>query len=209
MAGKTKSPERLVFFSDAVVAIALTLLVLPLVDIVSDARKAGPLPPVLDLIKDNQTVIWSFLISFVVIVRLWLVHHRVFEQVKAYNTPLMVVNLVWLLTVVILPFTTELAANYNGHDRMVLVFYVGTLFISSVLLSVLLWIVRTDPEVRRSPDAISDGWWFDEVSVTATFLVAVVLVAVFPMLSYYVLLLLLVQPQIVRLRNRARARSLS
>jgi len=204
MSDKPKSPERLVFFSDAVVAIALTLLVLPLVDVVSEARKAGAMPPVQDLLADNQAVIWSFLISFVVIVRLWIVHYRVFEQVKAYSMALMIVNLTWVLTVVFLPFATELVANYSSRDRLVLVLYVGTLFISSVLLAALLWIVRNDPEVRRAPDAISDRWWFDATSSAATFLVILVLVAAFPVLSYYTLALLVVQPQIVRLRYRAR-----
>ncbi|QUQ63676.1 TMEM175 family protein [Kutzneria sp. CA-103260] len=205
MSDKPKSAERLVFFSDAVVAIALTLLVLPLVDSVSDARKAGPMPPLPELLADNRSVIFGFLISFVVIVRLWIVHHRVFEQVKAYSMSLVMVNVSWLLTVVFLPFPTELIANYPLDDRLVLMLYVGTLFVSSVLLAAMVRIVRNDPEVRRAPDAVSDRWWFDAITGAVTFFVILALVTAFPVLSYYTLALLLVQPQIVRLRYRATA----
>lgn len=204
MLDKLKSPERLAFFSDAVVAIALTLLVLPVTEIVSDARKEGPLPPVHELIVENQAVIWSFLLSFAVIVRLWIVHHRIFEQVKAYSMPLMMLNMCWLLTVVTLPFQTELVANYPARDRLVLVLYVGTLFVSSVLLAALLWIVRNNPEVQRAPGVVSDRWWWDAVSGTIAFLAALVLVAVFPALSYWPLVLQLLLPQVVRLFHRDR-----
>ncbi|WP_163509027.1 TMEM175 family protein [Fodinicola acaciae] len=197
-----RSPQRLVFFTDAVVAIALTLLVLPVADIVSDARKTGPMPPVWDLIVEHRAVIGAFVVSFLVIVRLWREHHRVFEQVKAYDKRLMTVNMAWLLTVVILPFLTELAANYRLDDRLVLVMYVGALSISSLLLTALLWIVRDDPEVRRAPAAVSDSWRIDSISTTAAFVVALVLVAVFPVLSYSPLLLQLVVPYAVRLRHR-------
>jgi uncharacterized membrane protein len=202
MLEKLKSPERLVFFGDAVVAIALTLLVLPVAEIVSDARKDGPLPPVQELLTEHQAVIWSFLLSFAVIVRLWLVHHRMFEQVKGYTMPLMILNMCWLLTVVMLPFQTELVANYPSRDRLVLVMYVGTLFVSSLLLSAVLWIIRNNPEVRRAPDAVSDRWWADAISGTIAFFVALVLVAVFPVLSYWPLLLQVILPQLVRLRYR-------
>ena len=86
-------PERLVFFADA--AIAITLLVLPLVDAVPGAV-AQHLDPA-ELISENQKKIYSFLLSFAVIARLWVAHHHVFEQVKSYSRPLMVANFGWVL----------------------------------------------------------------------------------------------------------------
>ena len=56
------APERLVFFTDAVVAIALTLLVLPLTEIVPELVAAHGEP--LEAITHNQPKIWSFLLSF-------------------------------------------------------------------------------------------------------------------------------------------------
>lgn len=87
-----KSPERLVFFSDAVVAIALTLLVLPLTELVPEVVVAEH-GRSFEVVTDNQWQIYSFLLSFAVIARLRMGHHRLFEQVRAYSGPLLVVNL--------------------------------------------------------------------------------------------------------------------
>ncbi|HEY4020330.1 MAG TPA: TMEM175 family protein [Pseudonocardiaceae bacterium] len=201
MSAKIKSPERLVFFSDAVVAIALTLLILPLTDLVRDPRGLGSL----ELIKTNQALIWSFLLSFVVIARYWLNHHRLYEQVKAYNTPLMLVNMFWLLTIAILPFPTEMVAKYPSHDRFTLVLYVGTLFVSGLAQSSMLLIIRNDADVLREPGAISDRRQFDSLSTTAVMGIALLAVAIFPALSYYPLLLNVLQPWVVRLRFRKRS----
>jgi uncharacterized membrane protein len=205
MTEKIKSPDRLVFFSDAVVAIALTLLILPLADAV---RQTNPLTGAplyansLELIEKNQSLIWAFLLSFVVIVRFWMSHHKLYQQVKEYSAPLMMTNLLWVLTIAILPFPTELVATYPSHDRLTLVFYVGMLFVNSLLLSVMLVIIRDSPDVLREPGAISSRWQFDAVTSTATMGISLVLVAVFPALTYYPLLLNVLQPWVVRLRFR-------
>ncbi|HEY4460734.1 MAG TPA: TMEM175 family protein [Pseudonocardiaceae bacterium] len=206
MSAKIKSPERLVFFSDAVVAIAMTLLVLPLADVVKeygnpgDPRHASSY----QLFHDNRWIIGSFLLSFVVIMRFWLSHHRIFENVKAYSQPLMLVNMAWMLSIVILPFPTEMVAQFHGDDRLTHIVYVGNLFLSSVLLTSLEWIIRHDPEVRGDEGTISDRRWFDGVTTSGTLAVVWVLMVVFPSLSYYPLLINILQPQLVRLRFRKR-----
>ena len=198
MSEKIKSPERLVFFSDAVVAIAMTLLVLPLVDLVRDAGGHDSA----EVFHDSQWIIGGFLLSFVVIMRFWISHHRIFENVKAYSQPLMLVNMAWLLSIVFLPFPTEMVSRFTGDDRLTHIVYVGNLLLSSVLLTSLEWIIRHDPEIQR--DKISDRRWFDGVTTSGTLLVVFVVMAVFPSLSYYPLLLNVVQPWIVRLRFRDR-----
>jgi uncharacterized membrane protein len=64
-----KSVDRLVAFTDAVVAIAITLLVLPLADLVHEA--AAKHETSWEVISKNQSQIFSFLLSFVVIARMW------------------------------------------------------------------------------------------------------------------------------------------
>jgi uncharacterized membrane protein len=68
------------------------------------------------VITENQWKIYSFLLSFFVIGRLWMSRHRIFEQIKAYNRRLMNVNLWWLLTIVVLPFPTEMIGGFDD-DR--------------------------------------------------------------------------------------------
>jgi uncharacterized membrane protein len=72
--------DRLITFLDAVVAIAITLLVLPLVDLLAGAAPGTDLAAVL---AGNAGQFGAFLLSFAVIARLWWTHHRLGEQVGA------------------------------------------------------------------------------------------------------------------------------
>jgi uncharacterized membrane protein len=107
------SAERLVFFSDAVVAIAITLLALAL-----------PLPRHLtSKTPDGQTFkdIWAnrdaylaFLISFAVIANHWRSHHRLYRDVVNLDRRMISINMFWLLLIVITPFATRLIAGNGG-----------------------------------------------------------------------------------------------
>lgn len=100
--GDKTATERLVFFSDAVIAIAITLLALEL-----------PIPH-----GDTTSLAWqdfgkhfddylSFLISFVVIANMWFAHHAIYRYVTRVHRRVARVNMVWLLTVVVTPFATR------------------------------------------------------------------------------------------------------
>jgi uncharacterized membrane protein len=106
------SAERLIFFSDAVVAIAMTLLAfsLPLHKIASDA----PNEAVWDAVWAGRIYYLAFLISFVVIANHWRLHHRLFQYVSRLDTRIITLNLVWLLMIVIIPFTTKLISGAGG-----------------------------------------------------------------------------------------------
>ena len=106
--------DRFITFLDAVVAIAMTLLVLPLTELV------GEPPPARsgDVFTENGPRFWAFLLSFAVIGRLWVAHHRIVERVGAYDGAFVLVNLCWVLTVVFLPFATQLTSAYPATDRL-------------------------------------------------------------------------------------------
>jgi uncharacterized membrane protein len=183
-----RSTDRLVFFSDAVVAIALTLLVLPLADVVPEA--AAEHSRSIEVITENQWKIYSFLLSFAVIARLWVSHHRFFEQVKAYNNRLMVVNLLWLLTIVILPFPTQMIGGFDD-DRFTAAFYIGTMLAASVCRLAMILIVRADPSIAKSPDGIPGRQLFLSAVSTGLIVLALLLAALVPGVRYFALLLLL------------------
>jgi len=199
---QNRSPERLVFFTDAVVAIAITLLVLPLVEAVPDAV-ALHLDPA-ELISENQWKIYSFLLSFAVIARLWVVHHRVFEQVKAYSRPLMVVNFGWVLTIVVLPFPTEVAGLY-GNDRFTSSLYIGTILVASLCQLVMVLVIRRDPALRDEDSELARAPLFDTSVNTALLAAAFVVAALVPHAGYYMLLLLLLPAIITRFRKTSSA----
>jgi uncharacterized membrane protein len=129
--------ERLVFFSDAVFAIVITLLVLPLaaeVDLPEDG-------------EDLATSVWhlwpealSFVISFMVIGQFWLAHHRMFTHVDRYDHGLLWANLVCLLTVSFLPFPTAVLGSAGSDDETVaVVFYASSMTVTSICFT-LMWI---------------------------------------------------------------------
>jgi uncharacterized membrane protein len=196
----SKSPERLVFFSDAVIAIALTLLILPLTDVVKELVAKGAEPS--EAITGNQWQIYSFLLSFAVIARHWVAHHRLFEHVKAYSRPLVFVNLCWLLTIAVLPFPTEMVGAF-GEDRFTVLFYIGTILASSVCLTIMALIIRHNPELAKHPGGIDDQWRFNSVGTSIALAAAFVLAAAVPAVSYFAILLLLVPPLIARVRYRS------
>jgi uncharacterized membrane protein len=193
----SKSPERLTFFSDAVIAIALTLLVLPLTDTVPEIVAENG--EAIEAITKHQWQIYTFLLSFAVIARLWTGHHRLFEQVGAYNRPLVAVNLCWLFTIAVLPFPTEMVGAFS-EDQFAALFYIGTILASSLCQTIMVLIVHHDETVKKGPDSISERWLFISIGSTAAVVVAFVLAALVPVVSYFALLLLAVPPAIARLR---------
>jgi len=103
--------ERLIFFSDAVVAIAITLLVLGL-----------PLPhgttnaAVLRSMRAALDAYLPFLISFVVIGAYWRAHHRLFQYVTRLDARLITINMAWLLMIIISPWATRVLSGGAGHS---------------------------------------------------------------------------------------------
>jgi uncharacterized membrane protein len=142
--------DRLVNFSDAVAAIAITLLVLPLVDLPNELSTK----PFRDVISENRWSLLGFGVSFLVIARLWRVHHQIFERVRDYNVALVWLNFVWLFTIVLLPFPTALLGSNDLPDatRPIDSFYLATLTLSSAALAAMTFVIDRVPELRVSDD---------------------------------------------------------
>jgi len=175
--------DRLVTFADAVVAIAITLLVLPLVDI---AGNVGDVP-VGSLLNDHLGQLGAFALSFVVIARLWVSHHRIFDDVGAYDVVLVRLTLLWLFTVVFLPFPTALLAERGSHAASVL--YVGTLLASSLTLAATAAWIEAHPGLQRGEAAVArspGSIWVTPALLGIAFLVT----ALVPRASVWPLLLL-------------------
>ena len=193
-------------FADAVVAIACTLLVLPLVDLAT--QDAGV--PVDRLLSDHPGQFGAFALSFAVIARLWVAHHRLVERVGAYDTMIIWLTLIWLLTVAFLPLPTAILATQAGHEASML--YVGTLLISSLALASMAAWVSAHATLQRAPQpgAVEPGAAVQEPHWTTAvlFFVAFAITALLPRASVWPLLLLLLSGPIdaVRRRRSARAR---
>jgi len=157
--------ERTVTLSDAVVSIAMTLLVLPLVDLVGDLDPNDVWPGV----REHRDVFLGFLLSFLVIHGFWRAHHGVFVLAQRLPGPPRVLgglNMLWLLVIAFLPFPTALIGKHATTSTTPL--YIGTMFALSALTSAMYQSVqRTAPDDARAPASVPArlarrlmlAWW--------------------------------------------------
>ncbi len=196
--------DRLVFFTDAVAAIAITLLILPLVDTVANNVSNDRTPE--QFLAQNIGQLGTFALSFAVISRFWIAHHALFEHVKAYTRPLMVVNLFWAFTIVLLPLPTAIITRFHT-DRVTLAFYMGTMVLTSAALSVMTIMVKRDSDLHSDSNPLPFKTYAGMIASTIEITVALLLAVIFPVLTFYPLLLLfvgaLVEGSIVRRRTKA------
>jgi uncharacterized membrane protein len=180
--------DRFITFLDAVVAIAITLLVLPLAEVIGGEHVPAH---VADVFTENAAPFGAFLLSFAVIARLWTGHHRMVERVGGYDTTFVLVNLGWVLTIVFLPFATQLAAAYPVRDRLAVGVYIGTITLSSIFLSAAAVLVWRRPALRRTGVTEEDAFPRAAFLTTGLLVLAFALATAIPAVNYYGLLLLL------------------
>jgi uncharacterized membrane protein len=190
---RARDLERFLTFLDAIVAIAVTLLVLPLVDLVGNLEHDHS---VLRLLQDNKAPIGAFFLSFLVISQLWLIQHHILRNVVATSDSLTWLLLFWALTVVVLPFPTALIAGPGdaGAQAITKILYVGTMAIGSLLLGLVCLVVARHRELRDSADAPDPVRAF---GTGAVFLLALGVMLAVPATSYWPLLLLVVSGRMV------------
>jgi TMEM175 potassium channel family protein len=143
--------SRLEAFSDGVLAIAITLLVI-------DIR-----PPELGEGETLAHALWAqwpsyvaYLVSFLTIGVIWLNHHRIFDQVARVDGPLLLLNLDLLLWTALIPFPTAVVAEHLGDGgeaaRTASALYSGVLLVMSLAFGALFaWITHTDRLLHRLP----------------------------------------------------------
>ncbi len=106
--------ERIILFSDAVFAIAITLLVIE----IKVPEFEGPVTQQMlaHALLEKLPDIIGFVISFAVIGQFWTNHHRLFGYVKDYSPCLMWLNLLMLFWIAMMPFSTYLNMKYGNLD---------------------------------------------------------------------------------------------
>lgn len=127
--------ERIVFFSDAVFAIAITLLALE-IRLPSLPESAGNGELLVALVT-----LWprylSYTISFLAIGMMWMAHHRTFRHICRYDERLMLLNILFLLLIGFLPFPTAVIGEFG--NRVGTIFYAGAMGAAGLLFAFLWW----------------------------------------------------------------------
>ena len=101
-----RAADRLVFFSDAVMAIAITLLSIDL-----PVPTGKTVSEFLASAADNANEYLAFVVGFILVSFHWRSHYRVFRYLARFDARLTALNIFWLLAIVLNPFATKLLAN--------------------------------------------------------------------------------------------------
>ena len=127
--------DRIIFFSDAVFAIAITLLTF-------DIKLPKEIPAnaatdlsgyLLGLVPEYQ----NYVVSFLVIGSYWIGHHHFFRYIKRYDYFLVFLNIGLLMCVAFLPFPTEVLDSF-AYKRSAVVFYAGSMAMTG-LINMWIW----------------------------------------------------------------------
>jgi uncharacterized membrane protein len=134
--------DRVLAFSDAIFAIAITLLTLN-VQVPSGLHGA-------DFTRALHRVLpalGAYVLSFVILGQLWLAHHRIFGVIARVDYAVLVRNLVFLGLIAIMPFPVRLLSDYTRQPIAVAIYAVA--FIAAMQLQRLIWLDVTRPEHRE------------------------------------------------------------
>jgi uncharacterized membrane protein len=139
--------ERLILFSDAVFAIAITLLVIEIKIPDKELLKQQGGISDASILRSLDHLIpkfIGFLISFMLVGLYWTIHHRMFGFVTGYDRKLLFLNLLFLFFVALMPFSTGFYSEYAGSElfekqlKVPMTFYVLN-FCCMGLVNYLMW----------------------------------------------------------------------
>jgi uncharacterized membrane protein len=178
-----RAVDRLVFFSDAVIAIIITLMVLEVRLPTLPEHTSNP-----EVLR-ALVAIWpkypAVALSFLVIGLFWTLHHRRFNWVRRVDAPLVWLDLLYLLVLACVPFATSLTAEHPGRTSAIV--YAGVLGLASLISAALWWHVGRRPEIEANAEAFREMRLATLMSLvsTAVFLVSIAVAFVSSDLAKY------------------------
>jgi uncharacterized membrane protein len=186
--------DRIVFFSDAVFAIAITILVLDIR--LPDGVSPAELPARVLALGPKYL---SYVISFLVLAIYWQAHHRVFRPIRGYDGTLVWLNFLFLMAVAFLPFPTSLLGEYSG-EQVSVVIYASNAAVASLLLSAISWYAAkghrlVSPELDDEESRLRR---LQALAVPVVFLLSIGVSFFSPMAAMYSWLLLAVTDPTIR-----------
>jgi uncharacterized membrane protein len=160
--------ERLTFFADAVIAIAITLLALDLPVPTGETNRQ-----LLHSVGEHTASYLAFLVSFLVVGAHWRGHHRVFRYVTLLGGQLPRLTMYWLLMQVITPFATRVLTE-NGAFQVRFTFYALVQATSGLIFLLMLRELRRHRLLRADtpPNLLTDATWRTSM-LAAAFLISI------------------------------------
>jgi uncharacterized membrane protein len=185
--------ERVLYFSDAIFAIAITLLIVDL---------QVPDGPDLDSgqqLRDSLPRIGGFAISFAVIGLFWIGHHGLFRHIKGLDRSLVLLNLLFLGCIAFLPYPTSLLSA-AGDQVPATVFYAAAIAAAGLAeTAVWLYAIRIRELALPGSTPASRRWTLLRVlQAPVVFLVSIPVAIVDPDVAKWLWLLILVVGLVMR-----------
>src|SRR5262245_50091934 len=144
-----KEKVRLEMFIDAILAIIITILVLEFK--VPEERFSSDIE-ISSFINHLLPSVFSYIISFALIISLWINHHEIFRHIRGSNIQFVMLNFFFILFVSPIPFTTALAGrNYESAYAVALV---GTNYFLMNVCFAIMWIYITAKKILP-PDVLN------------------------------------------------------
>jgi uncharacterized membrane protein len=139
LSGEPSGTARIEAFSDAVFAIAVTLLALE-VAVPSVAERAGG-GALFRALGEQWPSLLAYVVSFLVIGLIWSSHHEIFERIARWDHLFLGINVGFLMVVALLPWPTHVLAEYirsPTQQQVAVLLYSGYLLLMAMLFS-LVW----------------------------------------------------------------------
>jgi uncharacterized membrane protein len=130
----------------------------------------------------------GFIISFFIVGYYWSVHHRIFGYVNDYTSRLIWLNLLFLFSVVLLPFSSGLLGEYSSELDLHIPYGIYVLnIVLTAIMNVVLWLYISNPQKKLltheiSPERIRLGLYFTFV-VPSMFLLSFLMSLKFPIVG--------------------------
>jgi uncharacterized membrane protein len=159
-----RSFDRLINFSDAVVAVAVTVLVLPIAEITLTRGDTT----VWDVLSGQAGQIITFFFTFFVVSIMWLNHNRFMNQLRGYDGVIFWLNVAWLSIIAFLPVTSALYsdpgldASGGWFSEKTLdgsgLLYWGSLSLISFIITLMSLRARSNTLLYDPEQGIENGW---------------------------------------------------
>ncbi|HAO46077.1 MAG TPA: TMEM175 family protein [Ferruginibacter sp.] len=202
--------ERMILFSDAVFAIAITLLVIEL-KVPEIERAELTEGKLLNALGHMIPKFFGFIISFMFIGIYWMVHHRLFGFVVNYTPKLLRLNLLFLFSVALMPFSTAFYSEYvMKHVLTPVVFYTGNIILLG-LFNLFMWKYIGNPKNKLSEGLSErDARYYSTraVIVPCLFTLFAFVYLINPFISSFMPLLVPLIMRIVQKRHEKKTRAL-
>jgi TMEM175 potassium channel family protein len=179
--------SRIVAFSDGVFAIAITLLVLNL-DVPAHLHGEA----LGTMLWEQRQNFFAYAISFAVVGRFWIVHHRFFGEVTSFDGRLLALNLLYLAWIVLIPFSSGVLGDH-GQETAAVVLYAANLA-GVVLVGALMFGDAQRAGLARHPPARAREFRHRAAIIAGVFLASIPVAFVSPQIAQLVWLALLLEP---------------